>query len=220
MPERIARMTAAAPQGSASVAKAAAGNPKNARSLQEHREGEAGSRPYCSLNATGVIAGPGEDRGVTMRIGYAAGAFDLFHVGHLNLLRNARERCDVLIAGVVSDEMLREVKGIEPVIPTVERAEIVRQVRFVDHVHVETTPSKLDAWRDLRFTQFFKGDDWRGTPKGRLLEEQFAEVGVEIVYLPYTMHTSSTALRLALAALSGALPPAIEAGLPDTSIAR
>jgi len=142
-----------------------------------------------------------------MRIGYAAGAFDLFHVGHLNLLRNAKERCDYLIAGVVSDEMLREVKGIEPVIPTSERAEIVRNLRFVDQVHVETTPSKIDAWRDTHFTHFFKGDDWRGTPKGLLLEQQFAEVGVEVVYFPYTAHTSSTALRRALAAITGSAAP-------------
>lgn len=137
-----------------------------------------------------------------MRIGYAAGAFDLFHVGHLNLLRRAKQQCDVLIAGVVSDEMLREVKGIEPVIPTAERAQIVENLRFVDGVHVETTPSKLDAWHEVGFTHFFKGDDWRGTPKGLLLEEQFAAVGVEIEYLPYTLHTSSTALRRALAALT------------------
>lgn len=144
-----------------------------------------------------------------MRIGYAAGAFDLFHVGHLNLLRHAAQYCDLLIAGVVSDEMLREVKGIEPVIPTSERAEIVRSMRFVDRVHVETTPSKLDTWREVGFTHFFKGDDWRGTPKGLLLEKQFAEVGVEVQYLPYTMHTSSTALRRALAALTqGAARPA------------
>lgn len=142
-----------------------------------------------------------------MRIGYAAGAFDLFHVGHLNLLRRAKRQCDVLIAGVVSDEMLREVKGIDPVIPTAERAEIVGGLRCVDRVHVETTPSKLDAWREVGFTHFFKGDDWRGTPKGLLLEQQFAEVGVEIEYLPYTLHTSSTALRQALAALTAGGEP-------------
>lgn len=148
-----------------------------------------------------------------MRIGYAAGAFDLFHVGHLNLLRRAKQQCDVLIAGVVSDEMLREVKGVEPVVPTEERAEIVRNLRFVDQVHIETSPSKLEAWREVRFTHFFKGDDWRGTPKGLLLEEQFAEVGVEITYLPYTMHTSSTALRRALAAITASSDAATPAGL-------
>lgn len=144
-----------------------------------------------------------------MRVGYAAGAFDLFHVGHLNLLRHAKQHCDVLIAGVVSDEMLREIKGIEPVVPTAERAEIVRQIRFVDDVHVETTPSKLEAWHEVAFTHFFKGDDWRGTEKGLLLERELAAVGVEVVYFPYTVHTSSTALRRALDALSTSvsIPP-------------
>lgn len=140
-----------------------------------------------------------------MRIGYAAGAYDLFHIGHLRLLQHAREQCDHLVAGVVSDEMLREVKGVESVIPTVERAEIVAGVAVVDQVHVETTPSKMDAWRAVGFTHFFKGDDWRGTEKGRRLEEQFAEVGVEVVYFPYTAHTSSTKLRRALDALTA--PP-------------
>ena len=135
------------------------------------------------------------------RIGYAAGGFDLFHVGHLNLLRHAREQCDELIAGVVSDEMLREVKGVEPVIPTLERVEIVRSIRWVDRVHVETVPDKLDTWREVRFTHFFKGDDWRGTERGRRLALEFAQVGVEIVYFPYTAHTSSTALRRALSQL-------------------
>ncbi|WP_417554981.1 adenylyltransferase/cytidyltransferase family protein [Microbacterium sp.] len=137
-----------------------------------------------------------------MRIGYAAGAFDLFHVGHLNILRRARENCDRLIAGVVSDEMLRAVKGIEPVIPTAERAEIVRSIVYVDDVYVETSPNKLDAWEDVRFTHFFKGDDWRGTEKGLRLESDFRMVGVEVVYFPYTAHTSSTRLRHALDALT------------------
>ncbi|WP_449281072.1 adenylyltransferase/cytidyltransferase family protein [Leucobacter sp.] len=138
------------------------------------------------------------------RIGYAAGAFDLFHVGHLNLLRHARQQCDYLIAGVVSDEMLRAVKGSETVIPTAERAEIVRHIDFVDEVYVERVPDKLEVWEEVRFTHFFKGDDWRGTEKGRQLERRFARVGVEIVYFPYTAHTSSTALRRALELLEPA----------------
>ncbi|MET0811929.1 MAG: adenylyltransferase/cytidyltransferase family protein [Microbacterium sp.] len=135
---------------------------------------------------------------MSLRIGYAAGAFDLFHVGHLNILRHAKESCDVLVAGVVSDEMLRQVKRIEPIVPTDERAEIVRSISYVDRVHVETTPDKMDAWREVGFTHFFKGDDWRGTEKGLKLEREFAEVGVEVVYFPYTAHTSSTHLRRAL----------------------
>ena len=138
------------------------------------------------------------------RIGYAAGAFDLFHVGHLNILRHAKAHCDVLIAGVVSDEMLRAGKGVEAIIPTQERVEIVRSIRFVDDVHVETVPDKLETWREVGFTRFFKGDDWSGTEKGRALETRFSDVGVEIVYFPYTVHTSSTRLRRALDALDGA----------------
>jgi glycerol-3-phosphate cytidylyltransferase len=137
----------------------------------------------------------------TLRVGYAAGAFDLFHIGHLNLLRHAKSSCDRLIAGVVSDEMLQLTKGVTPVVPLAERMEIVEHISYVDQVHAEVLPDKLDTWRELRFTHFFKGDDWRGTEKGLRLEAQFAKVGVEVVYFPYTMSTSSTVLRRALAAL-------------------
>jgi glycerol-3-phosphate cytidylyltransferase len=143
------------------------------------------------------------DVSTSLRIGYAAGAFDLFHIGHLNLLKHARTACDFLIAGVVSDEMLRETKGIEPVIPLAERLEIVSHIKYVDRAVAETVPDKLDTWAELGFNVFFKGDDWRGTEKGRALEARFAEVGVEVVYFPYTASTSSTMLRAALAALSG-----------------
>jgi glycerol-3-phosphate cytidylyltransferase len=140
------------------------------------------------------------------RVGYAAGAFDLFHIGHLNLLRHARQHCDHLIAGVVSDEMLALTKGITPVVPLAERLEIVEHIDVVDTAYAETVPDKLDVWRELRFDVFFKGDDWRGTEKGLRLEREFAEVGVEVVYFPYTMSTSSTVLRRALRALSGGAP--------------
>ena len=140
---------------------------------------------------------------MTRRVGYAAGAFDLFHIGHLNILKHAKSQCDHLIAGVVSDEMLELTKGITPVIPLAERLEIVRSIEYVDEAVPETLPDKLDTWRELRFDVFFKGDDWRGTEKGMRLEREFAAVGVEVVYFPYTMTTSSTQLRKALAALAG-----------------
>jgi glycerol-3-phosphate cytidylyltransferase len=140
---------------------------------------------------------------MSKRVGYAAGAFDLFHIGHLNILKHAKSRCDYLIAGVVSDEMLRLSKGADPVIPLAERLEIVRNISYVDEAVAEVLPDKLDTWRELRFDVFFKGDDWRGTEKGLRLERRFAEVGVEVVYFPYTMTTSSTQLRQALAALAG-----------------
>jgi glycerol-3-phosphate cytidylyltransferase len=137
------------------------------------------------------------------RVGYAAGAYDLFHIGHLNLLRHARTQCDHLIAGVVSDEMLQVTKRMTPMVPLAERLEIVSHIDYVDQAYAETVPDKMDVWRELRFDVFFKGDDWRGTEKGLALEREFAKVGVEVVYFPYTMSTSSTVLRRALNALVG-----------------
>jgi glycerol-3-phosphate cytidylyltransferase len=133
-----------------------------------------------------------------IRIGYAPGAFDLFHVGHLNLLRNARSRCDYLIAGVVSDEMLEINKCITPVVSLEERLEIVRSISFVDKAVAEDVPQKIDMWRELQFDVLFKGDDWKGTEKGIRLDRDFAAVGVEVVYFPRMPSTSSTALRVAL----------------------
>jgi len=137
-----------------------------------------------------------------MRVGYAAGGFDLFHVGHLNILKNARSQCDYLIAGVVSDELLLERKGTPPVVPLFERLEIVRHISYVDEAVAELLEDKLDTWNELRFDVFFKGDDWRGTERGRRLEREFEAVGVEVVYFPYTVNTSSTVLRRALHSLN------------------
>lgn len=131
-------------------------------------------------------------------VGYAPGVYDLFHIGHLNILRRARERCDYLIAGVVSDDQSLRAKGKVPVVPLVERLEIVEHIRFVDQAVVEDVPSKLQMWEQHPFDVIFKGDDWRGTPKGDRLEQDFAAVGVQVCYLPYTVHTSSTILRRTL----------------------
>jgi glycerol-3-phosphate cytidylyltransferase len=150
-----------------------------------------------------------------IRIGYAPGAFDLFHVGHLNLLREAKLQCDFLIAGVVSDEILTAHKGITPVVPLSERLDIVRNVRFVDAAHPATTNDKLEIWRDLRFNVLFKGDDWRGTDKGGRLERDFAAVGVEVIYFRYTSSTSSSKLRRTLQiidAMADGVPPSMQAG--------
>ncbi|NNM46670.1 adenylyltransferase/cytidyltransferase family protein [Knoellia koreensis] len=130
--------------------------------------------------------------------GYVPGVFDLFHVGHLNILRMAREHCDWLIAGVVTDDKALRAKGKRPVVPLEERAAILEHVTLVDEVVVEHHPSKLDVWREHPFDVIFKGDDWRGTAKGEQLEADFATVGVEVVYFPYTIHTSSTLLRATL----------------------
>ena len=131
-------------------------------------------------------------------IGYVPGVFDLFHIGHLNALRQARDLCDVLVAGIVADEVCEAVKGFRPFVPLEERLQIVDSLRLVDATYAETTTDKLDAWEQVGFHRIFKGDDWRDTPQGLALEERLATVDVEVVYFPYTMHTSSTALRRAI----------------------
>ena len=138
---------------------------------------------------------------MSLRIGYAPGAYDLFHVGHLNILRHAKSHCDYLVAGVVSDEMCELTKGRRPVIPLAERLEIVSHISYVDQAVAEVVPDKLETWETVRFNVLFKGDDWRGTVKGLKLETDFAAVGVDVVYFPYTMHTSSSLLRRVLAGI-------------------
>ena len=145
-------------------------------------------------------------------VGYAPGAYDLFHVGHLNILRHAKRRCDYLIAGVVADDVLEVTKGRRPLVPLAERMEIVSHISFVDEVVAEVVPDKIETWRAVGFDVIFKGDDWRGTAKGSRLERDFAEVGVEVIYFPYTVHTSSTALRRAVASLDDVGSDAVGAG--------
>ncbi|MET0861426.1 MAG: adenylyltransferase/cytidyltransferase family protein [Microbacterium sp.] len=140
---------------------------------------------------------------MSQRIGYAGGAFDLFHIGHLNILRHAKGQCDYLVAGVASDEMMLQTKGIKPVVPLVERLEIVRSIDVVDEAIAEVHANKMDTWREVGFDVYFKGDDWKGTERGLRLERELARVGVEVVYFPYTLSTSSTILRRALDSLTG-----------------
>lgn len=131
-------------------------------------------------------------------VGYAPGVYDLFHIGHLSALRHAREACDRLIVGVVTDENAAAAKGRLPVVPLPERLEIVQALSIVDEAVVEDVPTKLLMWERLRFDVIIKGDDWKGTPKGDALERDMAGVGVSVVYFPYTRQTSSTMLRRAL----------------------
>ncbi len=143
------------------------------------------------------------------RIGFAPGVYDLFHIGHLNILREARRHCDRLVAGVTSDDLVVRLKGRPPVVPLTERLQIVGSLRCVDAAVVESREDKLEMWKRVGFHVIFKGDDWRGTPKWNELERRFAEVGVEVVYFPYTLHTSSTLLRGALELLARSEPPRI-----------
>lgn len=140
-----------------------------------------------------------------MLIGYTTGVFDLFHIGHLNVLRRARAECDRLIVGVTTDELCLSRKKKTPVIPFEERIEIVRQIKYVDEAVAQETMDKMAAWEEYRFHKMFVGDDWKGSPKWVELEAEFLKKSVEIVYFPYTAHTSSTMLRETLENL-GALP--------------
>lgn len=131
-------------------------------------------------------------------VGYTTGVYDLFHIGHLNVLRRARKHCDYLIVGVTTDELCKEEKNKYPVVPFDERIEIVKGIRYVDKAVPQTSMDKMAAWQKLKFDLMFVGDDWKGTERWNELEKQFAEVGATIVYLPYTRQTSSTKLRIAL----------------------
>lgn len=135
--------------------------------------------------------------GIDMKktIGYTAGTFDMFHVGHLNLLKHAKERCDYLIVGVNSDELVRTYKNKDVVIPLEERMQIVEAIKYVDEVVRMDTLDKLTAWEQNKFDLIFIGDDWKGSERWKKTEEEMAEYGVKVVYLPYTQQTSSTLLR-------------------------
>ena len=132
------------------------------------------------------------------KIGYTTGVFDMFHVGHLNVLKRAKLECDYLIVGVTSDELSMSAKNKKPIIPFNERMEIVESIKFVDEVVPQMNYDKEEAWNNLKFDMMFVGDDWKGTEKWNKIEADFAKFGVEIIYFPYTTHTSSTILRKAL----------------------
>lgn len=129
------------------------------------------------------------------KVGYVTGVFDMFHIGHLNIIRRAKEQCEYLIVGVSTDELVQSYKSKTPIIPFEERCEIVRAIRYVDEVVTQTSLDKFEAWKKLKFNAFFHGDDLKGTPKYIELEKQFAEVGVDLVYFPYTQGITSTVLR-------------------------
>ena len=129
-----------------------------------------------------------------MTIGYTSGVYDLFHVGHLNMLRNAKSLCDKLIVGVTTDELVAY-KNKKAVIPFHERIEIVRNIQCVDAVVPQEDMNKMKQWEKLKFDVIFVGDDWYNTDKWKDFETEFKEVGVQIVFFPYTKGISSTKLN-------------------------
>lgn len=134
------------------------------------------------------------------RLGYTTGVFDMFHIGHLNILKKAKEQCDYLIVGVSTDELVQNYKNKTPIIPFEERAEIVSSLEYVDKVVKQTSMNKFEAWKEYKFDVMFHGDDWKNSEMWKEYEKQFKELGVDIVYFPYTKDTSSTILREKLCA--------------------
>ena len=129
-----------------------------------------------------------------MMVGYIAGVFDLFHIGHLNILRNAKAMCDKLIVGVTTDELV-SYKLKKALIPFTERCEIVRNIKCVDAVVPQYTMNKFEAWEKLKFDIMFVGDDWHKTERWKKIEKELKKVSVRVVYFPYTKGISSTTLN-------------------------
>lgn len=128
-------------------------------------------------------------------IGFTAGTFDMFHIGHLNLIKNAKSRCDFLIVGVNSDKLVQDYKGKRVVVPLEERMEIIRSLRFVDEVIQIDSLDKKISWHQKHYDLLFIGDDWKGNPRWEETEKEMSSYGVETIYLPHTEGTNSTLLR-------------------------
>ncbi len=128
------------------------------------------------------------------KVGYTTGVYDLFHIGHLNILRRAKEQCETLIVGVSVDELVEEYKHKRPIIPFAERVAIVEAIRYVDKVVPQTTMDKMKAWEVHHFDAIFHGDDWKGSKLYDEIEEKLKAVGVDMVFLPHTEGVSSTSL--------------------------
>lgn len=128
-------------------------------------------------------------------IGYTQGTFDMFHIGHLNLIKNAKRHCDYLIVGVNTDELVESYKNKRPIVPLEERVEIVRAIKYVDEVIVTKTLDKKEIWDKVRFNEIYIGDDWKGNARWEQTGKDMEQLGARLVFLPYTKETSSTMLR-------------------------
>lgn len=126
------------------------------------------------------------------KIGYTTGVFDMFHVGHLNIIEKAKEQCEYLIVGVSTDEVVQKYKNKTPVINFAQRKRIVEAIRYVDKVVPQTTMDKTVAWNELKFDAIFHGDDWKGTGYYNECEQKLKELGVDVVFIPHTPGISST----------------------------
>ena len=129
------------------------------------------------------------------KIGYTDGVFDLFHVGHLNMISTAKENCDYLIVGVHGDDVVKEYKKRTPIINENDRKRIIESIKGVDKAVINTFRDKLKLWELYHFDVVFIGDDWKGTERWNNFERILGEVGVDVVYVPYTKGISTTEIR-------------------------
>lgn len=130
-----------------------------------------------------------------IKVGYTTGVFDMFHIGHLNILKRAKENCDYLIVGVSTDELVQEYKNKTPIINFDERSAIVEACKYVDKVIPQTMMDKYKAWEEIKFDILFHGDDWKGSDTYNEIENNLKKEGVEFMYFPYTKGISSTLIR-------------------------
>lgn len=128
------------------------------------------------------------------RVGYTTGVYDMFHIGHLNIIQNAKKQCEYLIVGVSTDELVMKEKHKKPVIPFAERVAIISALRDVDKVVPQINKNKKEAWEKEHFNVMFVGSDWKGTSQWQKYEQEFKTLGVDIIYLPHTDGISSTKL--------------------------
>lgn len=129
------------------------------------------------------------------KVGYTTGVFDMFHIGHLNILKRAKEMCEYLIVGVSTDKTVESYKHKTPIIKFEERSAIVEAIKYVDKVVPQTSMNKMDAYKELKFDALFHGSDWQGSDMYNQIVEEFAAVGVDVVFLPHTDGISSTLIR-------------------------
>lgn len=129
------------------------------------------------------------------KIGYTQGVYDMFHIGHLNLINNAKKYCDILIVGVNSDELVKSYKHKMPVINEYERKIIVENIKAVDKCIIACTLDKIEIWQELHFDAIFIGDDWKGNPRWEQTKIDLKKVGADVFFLPHTDGISSTMLR-------------------------
>lgn len=136
-----------------------------------------------------------EGRTLMYEIGFTQGAFDMFHIGHLNLIRNAKAQCKYLIVGINSDELIKSYKGKEAIIPTSERVAIVEAIKYVDEVVITDTLDKMQMVKDKKCNAIFVGSDWKDNERWLKTKEEMQAIGVDVIFLPYTEKTSSTLIR-------------------------